>query len=141
MEPSREDIMDKGEAVIEAGAVDIAMSYRDDIPGDAGLCIQIYAKVSDQDTELLRFDCFANAPHYHYGPEAEDERLMFDQTAGGDPLSWVLGCFERGRLPEMITRAGYKDIAGALDAAVVERGLEGVGTLARELEAVHATSS
>ncbi len=133
--------MDKGTTVIGLGAIEVAMRYRDDIQGDAGLCLQVYAKVEGEDTELLRFDCFEHAPHYHYGPEADDERLMFDQTAGGDPLTWVLGCFERGRLPEMITRAGYEDVAGALDAAVVERGLEGVGALARELEAVHATSS
>lgn len=116
------------------------MRYRDDIPGDAGLCLQVYAKVEGEDTELLRFDCFEHAPHYHYGPEAEDERLMFDQTAGGDPLSWVLGCFERGRLPEMITRAGYEEVAGALDAAVVEGALAGVAEQARGLEAAGARS-
>ena len=54
--------VDKGSTVVSAGAVDVVMSYRNDIPGDAGLCIQIYAEVDGQDTELLRFDCFANAP-------------------------------------------------------------------------------
>ena len=130
--------MDKGTTVIGLGAIEVAMRYRDDIPGDAGLSLQVYAKVDGEDTELLRFDCFEHAPHYHYGPEADDERLMFDQTAGGDPLSWVLGCFERGRLPEMITRAGYEDVAGALDASVVERALAGVAERARGLEAAGA---
>ena len=132
--------MDKGTTVIGLGAIEVAMRYRDDIQGDAGLCLQVYAKVEGEDTELLRFDCFEHAPHYHYGPEAEDERLMFDQTAGGDPLSWVLGCFERGRLPEMITRAGYKDVAGALDASVLEGALAGVAEQARGLEATGAGS-
>ena len=107
--------MDDGHALISAGAVKFAMRYRDDIEGDEGLSIEVRGDVGGEDTELLRFDCFAVAPHYHYGPQADDERLMLDLTAAGDSLEWTLGCFERGRLRPMIERAGYAGIAEALD--------------------------
>ncbi len=131
--------VDKGATVVSAGTVDVAMSYRDDIPGDAGLCIQIYAEVDGQDTELLRFDCFANAPHYHYGPEQDNERLMLDATAAGDPLAWTLERFERGRLRPMIERAGYTRVAVSLDEDAFQAALPTVSNKARTIVAQHAS--
>jgi len=131
--------MDKGETVVPAGAVEIAMSYREDIPGDAGLCIQIYAEVDGQDTELLRFDCFTNAPHYHYGPELGNERLMLDATAAGDPLAWALERFERGRLRPMIERAGYPAVAAALDDDAFQAAMPNVASQAQAIVAEHAS--
>ena len=131
--------MDKGTKVIAAGAVEVAMSYRGDIPGDGGLCIQIYADIAGQDTELLRFDCFAEAPHYHYGPELGNERLMLDATAAGDPLDWVLERFERGRLRPMIERAGYPNLAASLDEYAFQAALPSVGDEARAIVAQHTS--
>jgi len=99
------------QARVDAGGISFAMRYRDDIAGDEGLCIEVRADIEGQDTELLRFDCFRVAPHYHYGPEADDERLMLDLTAAGDSLDWTLNVFERGRLRSMIERAGYESVA------------------------------
>ncbi len=76
--------VDKGSTVVSAGAVDVVMSYRNDIPGDAGLCIQIYAEVDGQDTELLRFDCFANAPHYLCGAIIPSDRDPTELARIGD---------------------------------------------------------
>ena len=131
--------VDKGATVVSAGAVDVVMSYRDDIPGDAGLSIQIYADVDGQETELLRFDCFANAPHYHYGPEQKNERLMLDATAAGDPLAWTLERFERGRLRSMIERAGYTTVAASLDEDAFQAALPTVTNKARAIVAQHAS--
>ena len=127
--------MDKGTKVIAAGAVEVAMSYRGELPGDGGLCIQIYADVDGHDTELLRFDCFREAPHYHYGPELGNERLMLDATAAGDPLDWLLERFERGRLRPMIERAGYPNVAASLDEDAFQAALPGVGDEARAIVA------
>ena len=115
------------------------MSYRGDIPGAGGLCIQIYADIAGQDTELLRFDCFAEAPHYHYGPESGNERLMLDATAAGDPLDWVLECFERGRLRPRIERAGYPNLAASLDEDAFQAALPSVGDEARAIVAQHTS--
>ena len=131
--------MDKGTTVIGVSVVEIAMDYRNDIPGDAGLCIQIYADVDGTDTELLRIDCFAKAPHYHYGPEQNDERLMLDVTAAGDPLSWILGRFEQGRLRPMIERAGYPDVAAALDQAAFQEALPEITSQARASVTRHSS--
>ncbi len=128
-----QDGMKVGQARIDAGGIAFAMRYRDDISGDEGLCIEVRAEVDGHDTELLRFDCFRVAPHYHYGPEADDERLMLDLTAAGDSLDWTLGCFERGRLGAMIERAGYPGVAGALNAEEVAATLPDVFSAAREI--------
>ena len=122
-------------ARIEAGSIAFAMRYRDDIAGDEGLCIEVRAEIDGHDTELLRFDCFRVAPHYHYGPEADDERLMLDLTAAADSLDWTLNIFERGRLRPMIERAGYPSVASGLDEAAVAAVVPDVVSTAREIVA------
>ena len=121
------------DARIEAGGIVFAMRYRDDIAGDEGLCIEVRAELEGRDTELLRFDCFAVAPHYHYGPEADDDRLMLDATSAGDPLEWALGCFERGRLRPMIERAGYQAVAESLDEQAVAAALPEITAAAQAI--------
>ncbi len=121
------------QAQIDAGAIAFAMRYRDDIAGDEGLCIEVRADVEGHDTELLRFDCFRVAPHYHYGPEADDERHMLDLTAAGNSLDWTLSVFERGRLRSMIERAGYPSVANALDEDEVAAIVPRVVSAAREI--------
>ncbi len=125
--------MSTDQARIDAGSIAFAMRYRDDIAGDEGLCIEVRADVEGHDTELLRFDCFQVAPHYHYGPEADDERLMLDLTAAGDSLDWTLNCFERGRLRSMIERAGYPSVASGLDEDVVAGAIAQVVSKAHEI--------
>ncbi len=125
--------MSDEQARIDAGGIAFAMHYRDDIAGDEGLCIEVRADVDGHDTELLRFDCFRVAPHYHYGPEADDERLMLDPTAAGDSLEWTLNCFDRGRLAPMIERAGYSSIAESLDADAVAASMPIVVSRAKEI--------
>lgn len=133
------DTMIQSEALVGVGVVDVALHFRDDVAGDAGLCVQVYAKVAGRDTELLRFDCFTNAPHYHYGPEAANERLMLDATASGDPLDWTLERFERGRLKAMVRRAGYDAVADAIDDGAVQAALPALAEHAREIVARHTT--
>lgn len=128
--------MSQDQTRVDAGSIAFAMRYRDDIAGDEGLCIEVRADVDGEDTELLRFDCFQVAPHYHYGPQADDERLMLDLTAAGDSLEWTLGVFERGRLRPMIERAGYQAVADGLDEAEVAAVVPLVVSAAREIVAV-----
>ncbi|MXY85010.1 MAG: hypothetical protein F4Y95_00550 [Chloroflexi bacterium] len=119
------------QARVDAGGISFAMRYRDDIAGDEGLCIEVRADIEGQDTELLRFDCFRVAPHYHYGPEADDERLMLDLTAAGDSLDWTLNVFERGRLRSMIERAGYESVASGINEKDVAEAMPRVVSTAR----------
>ena len=111
--------MEKGSTVIDAGVVDFAMSYRKEIMNDQGLCVQVYSKIGEKDTEILRFDCFDQAPHYHYGPENHNIRLHNDKTTmGGSSLGWTLDNL-RNNLPEMVRRSGYEDLANSLDSKPV----------------------
>lgn len=125
--------MDKGTTVIDAGAVSIAMGYRDDIMDDQGLCVQVYAEADGKDTEILRFDCFDQAPHYHYGPENLNIRLFMDKTTAGNPLGWTMSQI-RDHLPAMIERSGYEDLAAKVTAnPIPEKTLDEAESKGREL--------
>ena len=128
--------MDKGTKVIDAGAVSVAMRYRDEIMHDQGLCLQVYGDVGGKDTEILRFDCFDQSPHYHYGPENHNIRLDMDKTTVGNPLGWTINNL-RTKLPTMVRRAGYDDLAAAIEARPISNAtfdeVESSGrTLSRE---------
>ena len=107
--------MEKGSTTIDGGSVEFAMSYRQEIMDDQGLCLQVYAKVDGDDTEILRFDCFDQAPHYHYGPENHNIRLFMDKTTCGTPFGWTMDNL-KNNLSTMVERSGYEELAGQLKA-------------------------
>jgi hypothetical protein len=127
--------MEIGETRIDAGVVKFALQYRQEIMDDQGLNIQVLSDIDGREVELLRFDCFDQNPHYHYGPEKENELLRLDKTTAGNPVGWTLEQL-RTRLPDMIRRAGYEDIADRLDsyqqASRVATALDEVESKARE---------
>ena len=110
--------MEKGDTVIDAGDISIAMSYRAEIMDDQGLCLQVYSEIDGKDTEILRFDCFDQAPHYHYGPENLNIRLFMDKTTAGNPLGWTLSQL-RDNLPAMFERSGYDELAAKVTSKPV----------------------
>lgn len=124
--------MDKGSVVFNGGAVDITLEYRELMP-DQGLCVQVFGKAEGQDTEILRFDCFDQMPHYHYGPANHNIRLNMDKTTVGNPFGWTLDNL-RTKLPAMIQRAGYADLAAAVEAnPVAEAVLDEVEAKGRQM--------
>ena len=125
--------MEKGGTIIEAGPVSFAMNYRREIMNDQGLCLQVYSEIEGKDTEILRFDCFDQTPHYHYGPENHNIRLNMDKTTAGNPLGWTLDNL-RNRLPDMVQRAGYDELTAKLEANPISKAkLDTVEATAREL--------
>ncbi len=124
--------MDKGHLVYKAGAIDITLEYRA-LMADQGVCVQVYANVDGKDTEILRFDCFDQAPHYHYGPENHNMRLFLDKTTCGNPFGWTMGNL-RNNLPGMIQQAGYENLAAAVEAQPVSaETLDEIETKGRDL--------
>ena len=117
---------------IEAGAVTFAMLYRN-AGEDRGVTIHVMGSPHGEMTELLRFDCFEQVPHYHYAPLGRNERLNLDKVSAGDPLDWALGRL-RTRLPEMLEYAGFSDVASRLDAEVLRSKLDEVSEAAHDLE-------
>jgi hypothetical protein len=82
---------------------------------DYGPTLHVYG--ADDDIEHLRFDCFANKPHYHYVREAGAVNIVcrIDQNADGDPVEWTIGRL-RDRLPEMLEYCGLNALAGEVRA-------------------------
>ena len=125
--------MDKGGTTFDAGSVEIAMSYRKEIMDDQGLCVQVYSVIDGTDTEILRFDCFDQAPHYHYGPENHNIRLFLDKTTSGNPLGWTINNL-RNNMTDMVRRSGYEDLANSLEKTPVKKAvLNKVEGKAREM--------
>ena len=120
-----------GEVFVGEGAVRFGLEYRDDM-SDQGVCVHALGDVDGREVELLRFDCFDHQPHYHYGPEKANERLMLDSTTEGDALEWVLAHI-RTRLPDMVRRAGYSDVADGIDPESLESTLTDLAKTARTM--------
>jgi hypothetical protein len=121
--------MQAGNTKIDAGAVTFALQYRALMP-DQGVCLQVVGDVEGKETELLRFDCFDQRPHYHYDPEHKNERHDMDKTTAGNPVGWTLKQL-RTRLPAMLTNAGYEGVAHRLDCDLVLKQLDQVEEAAR----------
>ena len=113
------------------GPVRFSFAYRD-LLSDQGVGIHAWGDVDGKEVELLRFDCFGREPHYHYGPENRNERLMLDKTAEGDPLEWTLKQL-RERLPDMVRRAGYDKLADSIDATVMGSALDELASATRKM--------
>ena len=111
-----------GETVIGEGMIKFGLDYRDAM-SDQGLCVHVLGHVDGEEIELLRFD---HQPHYHYGPQKLDESLMLDKTTEGDALEWALKQIGE-RLPEMVRRAGYDELAAQID-------MDALGPTLAELE-------
>jgi hypothetical protein len=122
---------ERGDIIIGEGNIKIGLEYRD-LLSDQGVCVHALAEVDGEEVELLRFDCFDHAPHYHYGPEKRNERLMLDKTTEGDSLDWTMRQL-RTRLPEMLDRAGYAELASDLDVDAIATTLDEAETEARKL--------
>jgi hypothetical protein len=127
--------MKLGSTRIDAGALNFAMEYRD-LMHDQGVCLQVGTEIDGKEVEILRFDCFDHDPHYHYGPEKNNERLHLDTTTAGNPIGWTLNQL-RNHLPQMIRRAGYDGLADKLhdyrQASLVANKLNEVEETAREM--------
>ena len=123
----------RGTDIIEAGNIRFGLELRNLGGRDGGMAIHVLGDVAGQEIELLAFDCFRVYPHYHYGPRYKNERIYVDRTVVPDPLKWVLDQFKSGRLPAMLTRAGYPTVAAALDEGLVASKLPEVEARAHEM--------
>ena len=132
----------RGTDIFEAGNIRFGLEMRRQVGGDGGLAVHVLADIGGstgksyvEETEILAFDCFWQAPHYHYGPRNKNHRIFWDKTLVEDPLGWVFEQFENRKLGAMIERAGYPGIAADLDLEKIASVLPMVKKKAREMQA------
>lgn len=130
----------RGTDIFEAGNIRFGLELRD-LGDDGGLAIHVLADLVGtpadsfaEETELLAFDCFRLAPHYHYGPRNKNHRIYFDKTVVSDPLEWTLDVFKAGKLREMIAAAGYPGVAADVDDELVASLIPAIEAKAREMQ-------
>ncbi|MGE3540647.1 MAG: hypothetical protein AB7N91_24805 [Candidatus Tectimicrobiota bacterium] len=119
---------------------------------DQGVSIVVASHIDGNETALLRFNCFDLERSYIYGPEnpnlkSEGPMMLagrtqmpntmgqlyrMDPIADGNPIGWTIRTLEK-KLPKMLARAGYPEVATATDLAEVVRVLPEVEACAREL--------
>jgi hypothetical protein len=81
--------------------------------------------------ELLRFDCFDDAPHYHLLAPRDSRNIVIehDGAALGPLLDWAIDEL-RTRLPALLAEAGAGEVADRLDDAIVAAALPTVEQVA-----------
>ncbi len=105
---------------------------------DRGVSLHVVGEQDGERREFLRFDCFAEDPHYHYVSwrDRANEMVHLDPFADGDPLGWAIDRI-RTRLPQMLARAGAPELAARVDAAAVEEALPRITEAAYRLRYQH----
>jgi hypothetical protein len=110
---------------------------------DQGVSIEVAAAIDGKQTTLLRFNCFDIERSYVYGPENPElttagrvgggmgVHCRMDPVIDGNPIGWTIRTLDR-KLPQMLERAGYKDIAKATNLSTVRDVLPEVESSARD---------
>ena len=111
---------------------------------DQGVSIDVTADVDGKHTSLLRFNCFDIERAYVYGPEnpalstpcrvggGMGIHCRMDPITDGNPITWTIKVLG-SKLPKMLVKAGYPEIAAAVDMQTVAAALPGVDACAREM--------
>ena len=119
---------------------------------DQGVAIMVAADVDGKQINLLRFNCFDIEKSYIYGPENADLKIggpmmlkddedappragklfRMDPIADGNPIGWTIKTLGK-KLPAMLDRAGYPEIAAKVDLEEVVLMLPEVDACARDL--------
>ena len=126
----------KGRAKFEAGPVTFIVQHElwdgnVQDHSDQGVAVLV---ANQDETTLLRFNCFDIEKSYVYGPEKENKLFRMDHTTDGNPINWTMQQI-RNNLSIMLETAGYADIAKDVDAKQVEKVLPDVEAHAREMYA------
>lgn len=111
---------------------------------DQGVSIEVKAEVGGKSITLLHFNCFDIERSYIYGPENPElttpnrvgggmgVHCRMDPIVDGNPIGWTIRMLDQ-KLPKMIERAGYKQIADKTNLSAVRSILPEVEACAREV--------
>ncbi len=106
--------LDTSSTVTQAGKLRFVSHYRQ-FGGDQGPALEVYAEVAPgQWREVARYDCFVREPHRHFfHTDAREERASLG-TASLDESLCVCIDEVRNRLPDVLRRTGYPELAASL---------------------------
>jgi len=96
----------------DCGGLHFAVSFS----APAGATLRVSGDVDGARTELLRFDDFVDAPHYH--APASGDAVMVDRATVGEPLDFYVVQL-RDHLAELLATAGYERLLPAIDVDAV----------------------
>ena len=114
MEQQTSSTMKTNPIIIEQAGMRLTIAHRQGLGGsDEGLTFDI-TMAEDEAKRILRFDCFYKNPHYHVGASGEQNVHQMKDEGIEDPVLWTLEQLKT-RLPSMVKRAGYEEIAGRID--------------------------
>lgn len=111
---------------IEAGGLVFEAESRT-LGADGGPALLVFGEVDGARVQILRFDCFREAPHYHYDPTGKNE--VHQMENGLDSVAWTVDQV-RTNVDQMIRTAGYDAVASQVDMGVIS---ETADTIARAL--------
>jgi len=86
--------------------------------------------------ELLRFDCFDDAPHYHLLAPRDSRNVVIEHDAAalGPLLEWALAQLAT-QLPALLRQAGAESVADRVDDGVTATAVQTVEQVARYVAA------
>ena len=111
---------------------EFALVHRD-VGTDRGLTLHVFGPVQGAQEEILRFDCFRHAPHYHLGWSYRDEPFV-EIPRVADPLRWAIDSLGR-HFDEFVSRAGGDVVLTDDLRTGIAAALERLGTRAGQLAA------
>jgi hypothetical protein len=98
---------------------------------DRGPSLQVLGDVDGKRTQLLRFDCFEQEPHFHYDPDGKNNRIFLNTARVSDPIAWTID-YLRGNFTSLVRIAGYGKLADQLDETALTATLPGLEKALRE---------
>lgn len=118
----------------ENGRFKFDISYRR-MRDDEGLSIRVRGPVASETRELLRFDCFLNAPHYHVEVYGRNEITAIEAN---DSAAWSLQTLQE-RFASLVDAAGA-DAMTAAEQAAMAQALDEVAATSKDLIAAEKSA-
>ena len=132
----------RGTDIFEAGNFRFGLEMRKQVGGDGGLAIHVLADLAGtpgrtytEETELLAFDCFREAPHYHYGPRKKTPPPFGKRRRGPTRWGGRGGVSKREEAGHDPTQGGPRGGAADYDQDVVNALMPALEKRARDMDA------
>ena len=121
MDGKRTIVIHRGpERVLELGGLRFAARRREIEAVDGGTTLEVWGDVDGTDTQVLRFDCFRQSPHYHVPPDAPGE-IAIEARGEAAIAAWVVERVTRDA-SALLAEAGFAGLAGAIDTGKLAGG-------------------